>query len=862
MKVFADLVPSQLTLSSQTTSRDRQLSPVAQAETMASIVYDGVGGGEALFEGMKFFILQRVPMRSRWIELIQSNGGEVTKFEKKAQIIIADGARKDAPPGSVSWKFIEESAKAGKLVDMEAYRCGAQAGTISERATAQPAKTSRTPYTAEDDRILTKWVLKAERMGRSTKGNQIYMELAARYPHHTYQSWLDHWKRYLLPRHEAGKLHYDIEDGDSPSPERQPKSAKREPAKPPPTRIPHERVQPCAPKERVPVPDPSSLQRHSSSQSSRPAFSKASFPEGDTRKPVDRRPFTKEDDDLLRKEFVGICKLDPSKEIAAWEACNRAHPDHTAQEWRNYFHEEFFPREMKEREMKKQAKIKPVPSTTSRHVSNPSQDEVHKASTRTKHSTNDPEKASVKAAVKSPVIPSQKFRSRAHQEPKSTPEVISGKVDLEQRPYTNSLLKEEAYFTHTLKEFSEALGFEPDDLNFYPVVCGKEISIFKLWQIVMLFGGFAKTNADSRWQEVADRLSFPIVNRAKAAKDLKSCYEEILSELETAVDEAQNDTENPEFTTSQEEVMIASQLEATILRSVQRSSDHEDGIEDNDEVSKLPPPRTKPKQQFTTPTKKRTIDSDGLSNRTGSSVTKHEIKRRKVQKGKGKEVEIPSTPEHIFNATQPPISHHTAPPKYPFDENSEDDDREARERIRRIQKRKPEGSSGKPSAKDPLLEPETQDFHYPDIGKEASIASPTPAPKNRAAKDIIDLTQDSTTESETEPEPEPDSESDSEDSINAEFAKYLDLGYSREIIAEALIASTYVYDVASVIMEQLKMGHDIPDNMEGAWTKRDDDALLKGTGPEYERIREKHGDARIAARKKFNRHIQSLQELD
>ncbi|KAF7861773.1 hypothetical protein EAF04_007656 [Stromatinia cepivora] len=826
---------------------------------MASIVYEGFGGGGALFEGMKFFILRRVPMRSRWIELIQSNGGEVTKFEKKAEIIIADGARKYAPPGSISWKFIEESAKAGKLADIEAHRCGAQSGTISERATAQPAKTTRTPYTAEDDRILTKWVLKAERMGRSTKGNQIYMELAARYPHHTYQSWLDHWKRYLLPRHEAGKLHYEAEDGDSPSPRRQPKPARKEPAKPPPTRSSHERVQTGAPKERVPVPDSSSLPRHSSSRSSRPALSKASSPEVDTRKPVDERPFTKEDDSSLQKEFVAICNIDPNKEIAAWEAWTRAHPDHTAQEWRNYFHEDFYPREMKERERKKQTRIKPVSSTISRHASSPSQDEGSKTSTRTKHSTNKPEKASVETTVKSPVTPSQTAKSRAHHEPKA-PEVMSGKIDLEQRPFTNSLLKEEAYFTHTLKEFSEVLGFEPDDLNFYPEVCGKEISIFKLWQIVMLFGGFAKTNAESRWQEVADRLSFPIANRAKAAKDLKNCYEEILSELETAVNEAQNDTENPEFTASQEEIMIASQLEDTISRSVQRSSGHDEGIEDDDEVSKLPPPRIKSKQPLTTSTKKRTNDSDGLSNHSESSATKPETKRRKIHKGKGKEVEIPSTPEHVFNAIQPHMSHHTTPPKYQFDDSSDDNrsDREARERFPRIQQKKPEGSSRKPSAKKPLLEPETQDFHYPDIAKEASIASPTPAPKKRAANNIIDLSKDSSTES----EPEPESESDSEDSVNAEFAKYLELGYSREIIAEALIASTYVYDVASVIMEQLKMGHDIPDNMEGAWTKRDDDALLKKRGPEYERIREKHGDERIAARKKFNRHIQSLQQLD
>lgn len=38
---------------------------------MATIVYDGVGGGGTLFEGMKFFILQRVPSRKIWVDLIE-----------------------------------------------------------------------------------------------------------------------------------------------------------------------------------------------------------------------------------------------------------------------------------------------------------------------------------------------------------------------------------------------------------------------------------------------------------------------------------------------------------------------------------------------------------------------------------------------------------------------------------------------------------------------------------------------------------------------------------------------------------------------------------------------------------------------
>jgi hypothetical protein len=38
---------------------------------MASIVYEGVGGGGSLFGGMKFFLLQRLPTRDRWKELVK-----------------------------------------------------------------------------------------------------------------------------------------------------------------------------------------------------------------------------------------------------------------------------------------------------------------------------------------------------------------------------------------------------------------------------------------------------------------------------------------------------------------------------------------------------------------------------------------------------------------------------------------------------------------------------------------------------------------------------------------------------------------------------------------------------------------------
>ncbi|TGO40108.1 hypothetical protein BHYA_0042g00410 [Botrytis hyacinthi] len=917
-------------------------SPVAKAKAMASIVYDGVGGGGVLFEGMKFFILQRVPMRSRWVEIIRSNGGEVEKIEKNAEIIIADGARKDAPPGSISWKFIEESAKAGKLVDMEVYRCGASE-RASERAYAQPAKSTRTPFTAEDDRILTQWVLEGKRLGRSTKGNQLYIELAERYPHHTYQSWLDHWKRHLLPSYEAGKVRYKRDD-NLPCPNRESNSAGKGLAKPLAKRVSHERAQSAVPSGTVPVPTSSAPSKHTSSrpppQLPRSTVPRASSPEAEIEKVVIGGLFTKDDDDLLRGVFEDICDIDPSEEIEAWELWTEKYGRHPAQEWRNYFHEDFRPREMKNRKNKTDTTVKSVSSPSIRQVSDPPSGKSTKDSAQTNHSTNKPERTSVKttarssatshntesrvdskpktpevstrtkhstykqkktspetaiessvtfsgnvqsrgdlklstpqvttktkhptpqskealgkATARSSVTPSRNAKAKADQEPK-TPEAAPQEFDLEQRPFMNSLTTEEDYFTLTLKQFCEEDEEEP---IFNPRIRGKQISLFRLWQIVIVFGGFEKINAESRWQEVADKLSFPIANRSKAAQDLKSCYDEILSEFERVVTQEENDPQSIlMFAASQDETLIASQLADTTISSVQRPSDHEGDVEDDDEVIELPPLKNS-KQFSSISTKKRAIDSDGLSNLSESSAinSKRKAKRVRADKGKGKEVEIPSTPEHIFNATQPP--RHISPLKYQINENdnggsSEDDsDREARERILRIQQKKPRGLIRKASAKNLTVEPETQDFYYPDIDTQAPPASPTPVRRKRTPGPIIDLSRDSSAESEAE------AETDSQDIVDIELAKYIALGYSEDIIYEALKASTYDFDIASPVMNQLQMEHGIPDDLAGVWTQRDDDALERRKGKEYERVREKHGDERIYARIKF---LRNLSEID
>ncbi|KAK0707457.1 TRF2-interacting telomeric protein/Rap1 C terminal domain-containing protein [Lasiosphaeris hirsuta] len=171
----------------------------------ASIVYEGINGGYEgmLWKGTKFWVHMRVPMRSKWVDAIKNNGGKIVQLEKLADVCIADHVRKDAPPGSTSWKYVEDCLREGELVDIDGYRIE-HAVAPRPAGSAQPTKGTKTPFTQQDDRLLIRWVLEQERKGEATGGQKIYVALAERYPNHTYHSWRDRWvKKYaLVPREE------------------------------------------------------------------------------------------------------------------------------------------------------------------------------------------------------------------------------------------------------------------------------------------------------------------------------------------------------------------------------------------------------------------------------------------------------------------------------------------------------------------------------------------------------------------------------------------------------------------------------------------------------------------------------------
>lgn len=96
--------------------------------------------------------------------------------EADANYLIADHVRKDVPPGSISWKFIEDSVTKGSLQDPKEYRIGPPVGEARPVASRQTTKAKRTPYTSDDDAYLIRWVL-ARRSNSYSSGNEMYMRL-------------------------------------------------------------------------------------------------------------------------------------------------------------------------------------------------------------------------------------------------------------------------------------------------------------------------------------------------------------------------------------------------------------------------------------------------------------------------------------------------------------------------------------------------------------------------------------------------------------------------------------------------------------------------------------------------------------
>ena len=305
---------------------------------MAQIVYtvtseEGAPSG-SLFLGKKLFLTQKTPSRSHFIELIKANGGEVVKLEKFADIIIADDARKEVIPGSVSYKWIDQSIKNGALEDLDDYLAGPRVGASRAIGSmARPARNTRIPYTAEDDRVLFKWVQTQAQRGVSILGNETFKQLEEQNPRHTWQSWRDRWVKTLRFRtplpptpQEAPLTPRGVNSAKSPvaSRLRTEKSAipKAEPNEPTET-FTDEYIAPESPAL------PNARTRNSAT------------PETEPKQLTDA--FTDEDIVTLKVLTPSILNIHPERVEEAWNEWAHLHPEHSADRWRTFWQTNVLP---------------------------------------------------------------------------------------------------------------------------------------------------------------------------------------------------------------------------------------------------------------------------------------------------------------------------------------------------------------------------------------------------------------------------------------------------------------------------------------------------------------------------------------
>jgi hypothetical protein len=283
------------------------------------------------------------------------------------------------------------------------------------------------------------------------------------------------------------------------------------------------------------------------------------------------------------------------------------------------------------------------------------------------HSSNRPETSSGpstprNAAAKAREIQdSQDLSGEIEQSPKKTGRRADPTLTDEQR------------FRKDLVLLAEALGEEIVD--FTPEICGRSVPLFKLWQVVRSydFGGYERVTGLQLWPKVARFLGFKDDQQSLAANELKACYGEILTDLEEY-----QEFQSEQLTESQERAMLEAQLLETAARETQNLYEAEDEDEEEmaeeDEDDDLDRPQYSPHLPIAPSSSKRSFGADR------TNVDASYKKRQRIDKGKGKELEIPSTPEDVINNTQMPRSLlKPSPLKYsspPQQEEEEEEDEE------------------------------------------------------------------------------------------------------------------------------------------------------------------------------------------
>lgn len=408
------------------------------------------------------------------------------------------------------------------------------------------------------------------------------------------------------------------------------------------------------------------------------------------------------------------------------------------------------------------------------------------------------------------------------------------------------LLDEETFMAE-LTSFTDEGG---QIVDFNPVICGKPILLFKLWHIVNLdkFGGFNQATEKGLWPQIASHLNFHDSRTSTAPQDLESCYRDVLAAFDeaqenlAAFDEAQEDLAAGGGSESEDNAMIEAQLKLAENPS-EGHVEEEPESESPSPVGALHTPLSVRRPQTPTSSNKRRV-SNNYSNQEPHSYSQSSSKRQRIDKGKGKEREIPSTPEEAINKAQLPYStRNLSKPKFASSEEPED----GREPALLSRSSKEHTTS----AARQRLEPETQDFHYPSQQhgeiesalSESSSRARKAQNESKAPTGRVGISGGPSTQSQTASKRNSD--------LKSFIDRYISLGYPQNIVIQALQATTMHTGDAGMVMEELHNGHGIPENVQGVWTSTDDAALDDDSHPRFKEVVEKHGEERVGLRRGF-----------
>ncbi|TGJ81628.1 hypothetical protein E0Z10_g7134 [Xylaria hypoxylon] len=852
--------------------------------------------GVDVFQGLKFWVSARVPHRKTCVDAIEGNGGTVVAKEGNADILICDQA-KEPVPGSYSYQLIADAVREGSLDIQEDYLCSLPA---TRPGTSKP-KLTRTKFTEADDRVLTRFVTEQERSGKSISGNDIYKTLAEEYPHHTWQSWRDHWTKKLkdVPRPWGSDREQSPQPKDTPTASGRPAATNRSP-------VARTRARFTAEEDEVIL---ETIHRAIENHEPWNAYP----PYRQLAKEFPQRTYIS-----WRERALNHVAKQNKDQIAQWESKAGFHPSD----------EEDMPVDKAE-----QRQTQPTERKASTNVA-ASKQGIENAPTRAlnglseenvthKSMDEDDNKQEYQDTVSSPTHRARSDELSARLPAKGGASKYSAPSPVSNipRPLDEEVtITTEGQFYRDYNIFLDSIGVMNRPI---PSVGGKAIALWDLWQSVR---SKKVETVELDWQQIAEDLGFDWISMESIPEDLRRCYEEHLAPF------------------------------ADAMMSFNESSDEEDLTKDNsDAESERPLPSSPP----VLPSLKRRLVTTSPVYVPQSSPKRRRIDRNHEIPSTPENVNRKSNLRFLDNSDKTPTNSHlrhssVAEPisrTQPQPSAGDGEDSGMRDGAANLplqsqgRKRRPE-----PETQDFNFDPETQVYTHAEalshsdndsqrvttpsqqLQLESEGISPnlqdntpvltvsrqeivqtTPTPhrkirvpfqpdesddndiqrnsnRSRSARTPLSTRKaqpkrrtlpssfiskspvgstviqsgrpSSTTVPETEPHRRTSPPKETPDDIIDHFES---LGYNRNIVLRSLKATSWIIGNAGQVMEMLKQGDPLPPRTTGVWTQRDDDSLAlvysnevpsntkeeKRRAKETRRLQAKHGAEQIALRKRY-----------